>query len=559
MASRHSYNSYDSYDNNRSRMKNARSKADRRKKEEFKDGVGGVGDENKNLMNSFEDMMEEDKKKRATYEDNSIIEPKDDPNKSRAYNRRKKTDDSYIEKSYDEYRPSNRGAKKKSNKPDLFGKSQERRGNSFIRGSQVNRSRVDRSMSRSKSKKRGRGLGTSNTSLIKKNKNQDDSYYDKKANDDSYYGKKNDDSYYGKKNDDSYYGKKNDESYYDNPPKRVDDSYYDNPPKKTDSYIDKKDDSFYNGPPKKKVDSYIDKKDDSYYEDKKRYPEDSYVKPKDSYGKDYSQNPRDDSYYEGTPTKPVKKANLSFDNDKSFQPEKVPSPKEPTNPVFKNEEPKKSFEQSYYNRPSHEPYNKSRAYPGQRLKTHSSIQSRISRGGSRIKKEPVKAKKLPAINSKNAMLIPSTSKPKMMMREKDMEVQLVMVSMKKIISQLKVQNNQLKQDKDQLQKQNQMKEKKIKDLAEKLEDYEMMEKMDQERPSKKVKIDIEQLDSQMKNIDDYLNNVKYNPDMDGLVKEITKKNNDYNALAKENNQVLNNLKKNIQSIKRTLNDINENS
>ena len=182
--------------------------------------------------------------------------------------------------------------------------------------------------------------------------------------------------------------------------------------------------------------------------------------------------------------------------------------------VFKNqspEKPKNNFEESYYNRPSHEPYNKSRAYPGQKMKTHSSIHSRISRGGSRIKKEPVKAKKLPAINSKNAMMIPSTSKPKMIMKEKDMEMQLVMVSMKKIISQLKVQNNKLKEEKDQLQKQNEMKEKKIKDLAEKLEDYEMMEKMDQERPSKKVKIDIEELDGHMKNIDDYLNNVKYNP------------------------------------------------
>lgn len=571
MRSNRSINSNSSRQN----IRNTRAKADRRKKENAKTGLDSLAKENENLMGSMHDMIEEDKKRRATYEENSRLEPGKDKDHSRSYNRRKRQDDSYIEKSYDAYRPSERkrstGAKQK---PDFGGSRIERRGNSFVRDSRVNRSRLDRSYSRSKSKSR-QGLGKSNRSLIKKTKKKDsykdDSYYanDQKKDygDDSYYDNKKKD--YG---DDSYYDNKKkdfkDDSFYDNKKKDYgDDSYYDKK-KKDDSFYDnkKKDDSFYDNKKKKYADdSFYDRKkkdfkDDSYLDkSRNKYPDDSYLKDKkdDSYLKDK----KDDSYLNAKNySPPSEKRKESFRERKESSPkskrsfkEESPKKQTKTNEVFRNASPKD--EKSGYSRPSFEPANRSK----HESRIKSSIRSRITRGGSRSNlKKPSKAKRLPAWNSKNAMMIPS-SKPKLMMREKDMEVQLVMVTMKKIISQLKAQNKGLKEKKEQLVKENEMKEKKIKDLATKLEDYEMMEKMDQDRPSKKVKIDIEELDGRMKNIDDFLNNLKYNPSTNQLIDDITKKNQDYNALTKENGDVHQALKKNIQGIKRTLNDINENA
>jgi pre-mRNA-splicing factor 38A len=346
-----------------------------------------------------------------------------------------------------------------------------------------------------------------------------------------------------KQNADRTYDDDRDRTYNDDRDRSYNDRTYDDGDKKYDDKDKKYNDNTYDDRDR----TYNDDRDRGYNDDRDRTYDDRTYDDRDRKydDRDRSYDDRDRTYQEKE----------KRDSNRGPSPEIQPSIEDNLDNSFdpkydKYKSRNRNLKQN--KRSSKSPYSRSNLEPRTRSKIQSSIRATSRMKGSN-------KKQLPVWSSKNAMMIPSTSKPKVIGKKEDMANQLLIITMKKLISDLKTQNEELKKDKEELKTENQTKEKKIKDLSKKLEDYELMEKMDEDRPSKKIKVDIEELDSQMKNIDEYLHNISYNPDQNKLVDEIIQKNNNYNILSEENKEVSKQLKSNVNNIRNTLTAINENA
>lgn len=405
---------------------------------------------------------------------------------------------------------------------------------------------------------------------------KDDSYYSKDRRDDSYYDKNKDNnySYLDKRKDDSYIGKGKDDSYIG---KGKDDSYIGKG--KDDSYIGKGKDDSYLG--KGKDDSYYDK-DRSYYDDKKKnepYKPERVDKSYNDGNKDYDkkQDSRDRGYDDDKYDKPKDSPNAvdrekfksydkpDLDQFKAAEKSNV-QPEESVN-RGRDSRKERSRERERKDRSRDEPpkygsnnrRKKSGNVSSSKIRDSHIRDSRMHRSRRRQEWEDSRISsssrhKLPALSSKNAMSIPAT-RPKLVLQQKEVETQLMMVTLKKIISGLKKRNDELETDKESLAEQARLKDLKITELSNKLEDYEMMERLDKDRPSKQVKIDIDHLESKLKNVNDFLHNLKYEPEPENLIKEIVNKNKQYTTLAQSNNSELVDMKKKIREIKKSLNEI----
>lgn len=126
-------------------------------------------------------------------------------------------------------------------------------------------------------------------------------------------------------------------------------------------------------------------------------------------------------------------------------------------------------------------------------------------------------------------------------------LKMIIMNQKKKIGELEDDNYQLKADKDD-------KDKKIRDLEEKIDDLETMGKLKDFTGDNTV--DVPHLDEKLKNIDEYLDGIKYNPEQNKLIEDIIKKNQEYNEISKENANAMTKLRNNISNLKSTLNTLN---
>jgi len=150
-------------------------------------------------------------------------------------------------------------------------------------------------------------------------------------------------------------------------------------------------------------------------------------------------------------------------------------------------------------------------------------------------------------------LVESKSGSKRVMDEHNLEQDLMIITLKMIITNQKKKINFLEDTKDELEAQNLDKDKKIRELEEKIDDLETMGKLKDFTGDNTV--DVPHLDEKLKNIDEYLNGIKYDPDQNKLIEEIIKKNQEYSDLSKENANAMTKLKNNISNLKSTLNTL----
>lgn len=138
--------------------------------------------------------------------------------------------------------------------------------------------------------------------------------------------------------------------------------------------------------------------------------------------------------------------------------------------------------------------------------------------------------------------------------EGNLEQDLLIVTMKMIIKNQREKIEILEEEKKELEATNDGKDKKINELEEKIDDLETMGKLKEFTGDNTV--DVAHLDEKLKNIDDYLDGIKYNPEQNKLIEDIIKKNQEYNDISKENANAMSKLRNNISNLKSTLNTLN---
>lgn len=138
--------------------------------------------------------------------------------------------------------------------------------------------------------------------------------------------------------------------------------------------------------------------------------------------------------------------------------------------------------------------------------------------------------------------------------EKTLENDLMVVTLKMIILNQKKKIGVLEDDNYQLKADKEDKDKRIRELEEKIDDLETMGKLKDFTGDNTV--DVPHLDEKLKNIDEYLDGIKYNPEQNKLIEDIIKKNQEYNEISKENANAMTKLRNNISNLKSTLNTLN---
>ena len=311
---------------------------------------------------------------------------------------------------------------------------------------------------------------------------------------------------------------------------------YDDRDKKADSYEDykpydddkrKKNDSFdynYDDKKDKKVDDTYDYKpyDDTIEENIKPYIEDekpSFEPLKKTVPVSQARPEKRKAYDSGSDEKPVK--NIEFGKYDSFsqqnfrskgQPEEVVKENMPTTKptVFDRKE---SFD--YEERPV-----------------------------KNFNERPVNN----FVESKNASYVAP-------FKEQDFEKDLMIVTLKMIISNQKNKIEILEDDKRDMNKLLFEKDTNLRLLEDKVDDLETMGKLN-DFGGNNDKVNVQQLDDRLKNIDDYLDGIKHDPEQSRMIDEIIKKNQDYSNLSTENAKAMDKLKSNIGNLKSTLNNLN---
>ena len=153
-----------------------------------------------------------------------------------------------------------------------------------------------------------------------------------------------------------------------------------------------------------------------------------------------------------------------------------------------------------------------------------------------------------------ANFVDSKNVSKVVVDEDNLRQDLMIVTLKMIIKNQKETIEALEDGKRELEATNNDKDKKIKDLEEKIDDLETMGKLKEFTGDNTV--DVPHLDEKLKNIDEYLDGIKYNPEQNKLIEDIIKKNQEYNEISKENANAMSKLKNNISNLKSTLNTLN---
>jgi hypothetical protein len=138
--------------------------------------------------------------------------------------------------------------------------------------------------------------------------------------------------------------------------------------------------------------------------------------------------------------------------------------------------------------------------------------------------------------------------------ENNLQQDLLIITLKTIIKNQKEKIQVLEDEKKELDSTNMDKDKKIRELEEKIDDLETMGKLKEFTGDNTV--DVAHLDEKLKNIDDYLDGIKYNPEQNKLIEDIIKKNQEYNDISKENANAMSKLRNNISNLKSTLNTLN---
>ena len=138
--------------------------------------------------------------------------------------------------------------------------------------------------------------------------------------------------------------------------------------------------------------------------------------------------------------------------------------------------------------------------------------------------------------------------------EDNLENDLMIVTLKMIILNQKKKIGNLEDDNYQLKADKEEKDRKIRNLEEKIDDLETMGKLKDFTGDNTV--DVPHLDEKLKNIDEYLDGIKYNPEQNKLIEDIIKKNQEYNQISKENANAMTKLRNNISNLKSTLNTLN---
>ena len=95
-------------------------------------------------------------------------------------------------------------------------------------------------------------------------------------------------------------------------------------------------------------------------------------------------------------------------------------------------------------------------------------------------------------------------------------------------------------------------EKEIKDVSKKLEDFELLEFLDDDRPSDKVRKDIDELDIKLENIDNYLNKEQYIIGNERQKKNLNKDNLIQHEVSKKNTQAFHQLRGDMHLLEKTL-------
>lgn len=138
--------------------------------------------------------------------------------------------------------------------------------------------------------------------------------------------------------------------------------------------------------------------------------------------------------------------------------------------------------------------------------------------------------------------------------EQNLETDLMIVTLKMIIANQRRKIEELEDKTKELEARGTDKDQKIRDLEEKIDDLETMGKLKDFTGDNTV--DVPHLDEKLKNIDEYLDGIKYNPEQNKLIEDIIKKNQEYSDLSKENASAMAKLRNNISNLKSTLSTLN---
>lgn len=160
--------------------------------------------------------------------------------------------------------------------------------------------------------------------------------------------------------------------------------------------------------------------------------------------------------------------------------------------------------------------------------------------------EEIEKPKKNFVESKNVSRVPAG--------EQNLEQDLMIVTLKMIISNQKKKIEVLEDNQKQIERNNEEKDRKIRELEEKIDDLETMGKLKDFTGDNTV--DVPHLDEKLKNIDNYLDGIKYNPEQNKLIEDIIKKNQEYSDLSKENANAMTKLRNNISNLKSTLSTLN---
>lgn len=347
-------------------------------------------------------------------------------------------------------------------------------------------------------------------------------------------------------------------------PKRIDPS----PPKRIDPSPPTKEKSL--SPPKneKKYVPYDSYDQDPYEEikrDKASKPKDEYKSPKNDVYDSRKRSPSPErsprvNEYRSRDRSPERDRRDNYDSYKgnSFEFDETPKratkeqPKEDTKPY------------DSYERKESPPRTSSRLNrPSEKRQAYDSIPKANDERPTEVK--AVFKKKTEPEPIESYLEAPKANQPKQvqsqtMFKKEDpikiLEQNLLIVALKRMVKNQQSLIQDLKDDKADLIEENNELALEVKELNQKIENLEVMGKLNDFDEDNANKVDVAHMDEKLDNINNYLDSIKYDPKQNKLMEEIIKKNKNYSDLSEENSRAMGKLKNNISALKKTLQDLN---
>ena len=137
----------------------------------------------------------------------------------------------------------------------------------------------------------------------------------------------------------------------------------------------------------------------------------------------------------------------------------------------------------------------------------------------------------------------------------NMKLDLYLASLRALTSWAEKENERLEQEIDQLDDNNYELEVEIKDVSKKLEDYVLLENLDDDRPGDAIRQDIDELDIKLNRIDNMLANNNYTDNCIQREESLKRDNLYLHQNSKKNTMAFNQLRENMNILKETLDDM----